>query len=160
MKHSDEVLSTTQADTKHNDALTLRERTASSTASGIALADVDKLDSFELLYHLYKQGNQKIIGNPTSAFALFEESRNALSVFTRHDEYIFLVDHSTDGVLSALQSAQIHGANFTVKGKEVYCTISDVTCRGSDYGDAALRTLLKCHLKVKNSARKTSGPDI
>ena len=158
MKHSEEVVTTTQTVAQSNDASRFPKEALSSTRSRITLADVDKLDSFELLYHLYKESGQEIIGCPQHAFAIFEKKRNALSIFTRQEKFFHVIPHNTDGVLGALNAAQSNGAIFIVKGEEVLCTIDDVTCRGATYGDAALRTLLKCQLK-KNSEERTKYGD-
>ena len=91
----------------------------------------------------------EVLGSPKSVFATFEPQLDQLCVFTREDRFLHIIPYHTDGMLAALSCAQANGASFSVSGEDVICVIEDVSARGSSYGEAALRTLLKCERKAK-----------
>lgn len=128
----------------------LPEYNASQSPTGISLTDVDSLDYFEMLYHLFKASGSEMIGSSTCIFAVFQPKTRSLTVFTRKEKFLNVISHETDAMVATLKRAQAHGASFFANGDQVSCTIDDIHAQGSTYGEAALRALLTRQLQDNN----------
>lgn len=108
---------------------------------------IDEYSTLEMVYHLLKGDGLEIVGQPDSVFAAFNRETGVVSVLATRDELIDIVPYRTVCVLAALNSAKEEGATFSVCGDDVICVLNDISARGSSYGEAALRALLKHQLQ-------------
>lgn len=117
------------------------------TAQTGAHQEIDKYSTLETVYHLLKGDGFELVGRPDSAFAAFNRETGVVSVLATRDELIDIVPYRTMCVLAALNYAKEQGARFSVCGDDVICVLNNISARGSSYGDAALRAILKNQLQ-------------
>lgn len=109
--------------------------------------EIDNYSTLETVYHLLKGDGIELVGRPDKAFAAFNRETGVVSVLAARDELVDIVPYRTVCVLAALNYAKEQGATFSVCGDDVICVVNDISARGSSYGDAALRALLKHQLQ-------------
>lgn len=125
------------------DALHFGVNVHADVVCGLHKPNADNLSVFETIYHLYTEDGVQVIGSPENAFATFSPSLGRIYVYARDPKYIDIVSYQSRSILAALNCAQEKGAQFSVSGNDVICTIVNVCARGATYGEAALRALLK-----------------
>jgi len=123
---------------------------ASPPNASDAEIDVAGLSILELFYHIYKEDRFPIIGTPDKVFAIFNEEREELLVFSKENKLVRLVPYQSEGLQMALDGAKNSGANFTILGEKVVCTIGADFGYGASYGEAALRAMLNSQLRERS----------
>ncbi|ANC44258.1 hypothetical protein [Pandoraea pnomenusa] len=120
------------------------ESTLPFDAEGGEVADSDNLVGPELIYQLCKSTGYPVVGDPKSAFAMFNTCSGSLRIFAV-DEALVINDTSPwgDAVLGALLAAQDEGASFVTGDGVVTCVLKDVSAQGRNYGEAAMRALVE-----------------
>lgn len=112
-------------------------------AGGSETLDFDSLEGLELIYHFCKSVFKDVIGDPKSAFAVFDESSGGIKVFSKDAQFVSIEESPwLQAMYGALEALQIDGTSFHYSDGQVTCVSNGVTGRGRNYGEAAMRTFL------------------
>jgi hypothetical protein len=111
------------------------------------MARVDiKLSGGKLEYQFAKMAGFDMIGSEDGPFALFHDDHKAIFTF---GEATSLKNSSftTDCANVPLELALAFGASFHVEDGNAVCEINGISCAGSNYMEAAMKTLILQYLE-------------
>jgi len=126
----------------------LSPRSADSALTSEVLASatdtVDSLEGLELIYYYWKSLYLDVIGDPKSAFAVFDERSGALKVFAKTEQLVNVeVFPCVDFKWRALEGALKGGATFHTCDGQPTCVSSGFPAHGADFATASMRAWLK-----------------
>ena len=113
--------------------------------SEVASKDVvepENLSDMHLVYAIYAEENDKLVGSPTSGFAYFDESTDTLVVVSADIKKVMHVSGEKTMTVDAMEFAQELGANFMIFGNQVVCNMRGISQAGRTYAEAAMRAIL------------------
>lgn len=116
------------------------------------LVEPEKLSAMDLVYAVYSEEGDPLVGSPSAGFAYFVERTDTLVVVSADSRRIRHV--SLDNVMAndAMEVAQGLGASFMIYGTQVVCNIKGISQAGSSYAEAAMRAIL-ASIRLEKSER-------
>lgn len=106
--------------------------------------DLDSLEGLELIYYFCKSVYKDVIGDPKSAFAVFDDCSGVIEVFTSAEQFVNVHKFPwLQAKYGALEGVQRDGTSFHVRDGRVTCVWKGVTAHGCNYAEAAMRAWLK-----------------
>lgn len=119
--------------------------TATKSQSEVKQKDIpapENLTAMDLVYAVYSEEGEPLVGSPSAGFAYFVESTDTLVVVSADSRKVRHVSLDKVMATDALDVAQGLAASFMVYGNQVVCNIKGVSQAGSNYAEAALRAIL------------------
>lgn len=94
------------------------------------------------LYRWLRSHKIAVLGEPDTAFAVYDEVLGQVRVYCREQQRVDIVSEQSlmFNVLNDVLSA---GANFMRSGEDVFCVLDGEIVRGDSYVDAAMRAFSK-----------------
>lgn len=117
-----------------------------------AVVEPENLSAMDLVYAVYAEDGEPLVGSPTAGFAYFDESTDTLVVVNADAKKVMHL--SLDSIMAneAMDVAKGLGASFMIYGGEVVCSLKGISQAGSSYPEAAMRAIL-ASLRLEKSER-------
>lgn len=104
--------------------------------------ELSQLSGTELVYELLKSQGIEVFGERQGPFSIASRTKQELLVFGGNEHNVKHISFDDDDAFYPLEVAQRLGANFSVEGETVTCSIGKTITTGKSYCEAAMRGLI------------------
>lgn len=120
------------------------------------VVEPENLSAMDLVYAVYAEEGEPLVGSPSAGFAYFVESTDTLVVVNADAKKVMHL--SLDSIMAneAMDVAKGLGASFMIYGGEVVCSLKGISQAGSSYPEAAMRAIL-ASIRLEKSERIDEG---
>lgn len=119
------------------------------------VVEPENLSAMDLVYAVFAEEGDLLVGSPSAGFAYFVESSDTLVVVSADSKKIKHVPVERVMATDAMVAAQELGATFMIFGNQAICNIKGISQVGSSYSEAALRAIL-AYVRLEKSGQTSN----